>query len=97
MTIALKAARIFDGRSDRIEAGGVVLIEGEEIAACGPDLRVPDKHLNGRQLIVLRFRPRAEMRDASVVGFMPSSSAAPRGPETLPFVCFRAAAMASRS
>src|ERR1700692_678429 len=41
MTIALKAARIFDGKSDRIETGGVILIEGEEIAACGPDLRVP--------------------------------------------------------
>jgi len=41
MTIALKAARIFDGKSDRIEAGGIVLIEGEEIAASGPDLRIP--------------------------------------------------------
>jgi imidazolonepropionase-like amidohydrolase len=41
MTIALKAARIFDGKSDRIEKGGVVLIEGEEIAAYGPDLRIP--------------------------------------------------------
>jgi len=41
VTIALKAARIFDGRSDRIETGGVVLIEGEEIVACGPDPRVP--------------------------------------------------------
>src|SRR5579863_689782 len=41
MTIALKAARIFDGRSDRVETGGVVLIEGEEITASGPDLRVP--------------------------------------------------------
>lgn len=41
MTIALNAARIFDGKSDRIETGGVVLIEGEEIAASGPDLRIP--------------------------------------------------------
>jgi len=41
MTIALKAARIFDGKSDRIETGGVVLVEDEEIAACGPDLRIP--------------------------------------------------------
>jgi imidazolonepropionase-like amidohydrolase len=41
MTIALKAARIFDGNSDRIETGGVVLIEREEIAASGPDLRIP--------------------------------------------------------
>jgi imidazolonepropionase-like amidohydrolase len=41
MTIALKAARIFDGKSDRIERSGTVLIEGESIAACGPDLRVP--------------------------------------------------------
>ena len=42
MTIALKAARIFDGKSDRIETGGVVLIEGEQIVACGPDLRIGD-------------------------------------------------------
>ncbi len=41
MTIALKAARIFDGKSDRIETGGTVLVEGESIAACGPNLRVP--------------------------------------------------------
>jgi imidazolonepropionase-like amidohydrolase len=41
MTIALKAARIFDGRSDRVQAGGVVLIEGEAITACRPDLRIP--------------------------------------------------------
>src|SRR3984957_14036014 len=41
MTIALKAARIFDGKSARIESGGVILIEGEEIAACGPDLQIP--------------------------------------------------------
>jgi len=41
MTIALKAARIFDGKSDRIDTGGLVLIEGEEIAACGPDLQIP--------------------------------------------------------
>jgi imidazolonepropionase-like amidohydrolase len=41
MTLALKAARIFDGKSDRIDASGVVLIEGEEIVASGPDLRIP--------------------------------------------------------
>ena len=41
MTIALKATRIFDGRSDRIEDCGVVLIEGEYIAASGSGLRVP--------------------------------------------------------
>jgi len=41
MTIALKAARIFDGKSDRIEIGGVVLIEGEAIVACGPEVRIP--------------------------------------------------------
>jgi len=41
MTIALKAARLFDGKSERLAAAGVVLIEGEEIAACGPGLRIP--------------------------------------------------------
>ena len=33
------------------------------------------------------------MREASVVGFMPSNSAAPPGPKILPPVCFSAAAM----
>jgi imidazolonepropionase-like amidohydrolase len=41
MTIALKAARIFDGKSDRIETAGVVVVEGEAIAASGPGLRIP--------------------------------------------------------
>jgi uncharacterized protein DUF417 len=31
-----------------------------------------------------------EMRDAKVVGFMPSNSAAPPGPKSLPFGCFNA-------
>jgi hypothetical protein len=33
----------------------------------------------------LDFRPSALIRDVKVVGFMPSNSAAPRGPEILPF------------
>jgi hypothetical protein len=37
------------------------------------------------------------IREASVVGFMPSNSAAPPGPKILPPVCFNAAAMLSRS
>ena len=37
------------------------------------------------------------MREASVVGFMPSNSAAPPGPKILPPVCFSAVAMPSRS
>ena len=41
--------------------------------------------------------PKEEMRDAKVEGFMPSSSAAPLGPETFPLVCFKAFIMASRS
>src|SRR5579862_7366654 len=41
MTIALIAARIFDGKSARIEAGGAVLIEGGLITASGPGLRIP--------------------------------------------------------
>ena len=41
--------------------------------------------------------PMEEMRDAKVDGFMPSNSAAPRGPETLPLVCFRAFIIVSRS
>ncbi len=37
------------------------------------------------------------MRDARVDGSMPSSFAAPPGPETSPLVCFKALTMASRS
>jgi len=37
------------------------------------------------------------MREKSVVGGMPSSAAAPSGPETLPFDCASAQVMASRS
>ena len=37
------------------------------------------------------------MREANVVGFMPSNSAVPPGPETFPLVCFKAFIMGSRS
>jgi hypothetical protein len=37
--------------------------------------------------------PRDLIRDASVVGVMPSSSAAPPAPDTFPFVCVSAARM----
>ena len=40
-----------------------------------------------------RFNPRAVMREASVVGFMPNSSAAPCRPKTFPPVCSNAAAI----
>ena len=36
------------------------------------------------------------MREASVVGFMPRSAAAPSRPKTLPWVCASAAVMLSR-
>ncbi len=41
MTIALTAARIFDGKSDRIEEGGILLVEGERIVATGANLQIP--------------------------------------------------------
>ena len=41
--------------------------------------------------------PSTLMRDASVVGFIPSSTAAPRGPKMRPDVCVNALAMVSRS
>ena len=44
-----------------------------------------------------RLSPRAVMREARVVGFMPSNSAAWPGPKTLPPVCLSAVAMLSRS
>jgi imidazolonepropionase-like amidohydrolase len=38
---ALKAARLFDGKSDTLARGGVVLVEGSKIVAAGADLRIP--------------------------------------------------------
>ena len=45
----------------------------------------------------LRWSPRAAIREASVVGFMPSNSAAPFRPKILPPLRCRAAPMLSRS
>jgi imidazolonepropionase-like amidohydrolase len=39
--IALKAARLFDGKSDGLERHGVVLIGGPKILAAGTDLSIP--------------------------------------------------------
>jgi imidazolonepropionase-like amidohydrolase len=39
--IALKAARIFDGRSDRAVANGVVIVEGSRIREVGANLPIP--------------------------------------------------------
>ena len=44
-----------------------------------------------------RRMPSAWMREASVVGFMPSSCAAPRSPETRPPLARRAVSMLARS
>ena len=43
------------------------------------------------------YTPKAFMRDASVVGLMPSNSAAPSSPDTLPLVSCKAARMLDRS
>jgi imidazolonepropionase-like amidohydrolase len=39
--IALKAARLFDGKSDELLKDGVVLVEGKAIVAVGRDLSIP--------------------------------------------------------
>lgn len=39
--VALKAARMFDGRSDRTVANAVVIIEGTRIREAGPGLAIP--------------------------------------------------------
>jgi imidazolonepropionase-like amidohydrolase len=39
--VALKAARIFDGRSDRVTENGVVLIEGTKIRDVGAGIAIP--------------------------------------------------------
>ena len=40
--IVLKAARLFDGTSDGLIEPGLVVVEGEEIVAVGPDAEIPD-------------------------------------------------------
>ena len=40
--IVIKAARLFDGRSGGLLTGVKVIVEGERIAAVGPDGAVPD-------------------------------------------------------
>jgi imidazolonepropionase-like amidohydrolase len=40
--IVLKAARLFDGRSERLMTPGAVVIRGTVIEAVGPDARVPE-------------------------------------------------------
>jgi imidazolonepropionase-like amidohydrolase len=40
-TIALKAARLFDGTSDSVVANGVVIVQGEKIVAAGANVAIP--------------------------------------------------------
>jgi imidazolonepropionase-like amidohydrolase len=39
--IALKAARLFDGKSDQFVSDGVVLVDGQKIIAAGPRVPIP--------------------------------------------------------
>lgn len=39
--VAIRAARLFDGKSDSLIAGGVVLVDGAKIAAAGSNLAIP--------------------------------------------------------
>ncbi len=39
--VALKAARLFDGRSDTVVSNGVVVVQGDAIIAVGSGLAVP--------------------------------------------------------
>ena len=39
--IAVKAARLFDGKSDALQTNGVVLVQGPKILAVGTDLAIP--------------------------------------------------------
>jgi imidazolonepropionase-like amidohydrolase len=47
--IVVKAARLFDGRSDSLVPNGMVIVQGKTIKAAGADLAVPD----GAQVIEL--------------------------------------------
>ncbi|HEY3601644.1 MAG TPA: amidohydrolase family protein [Chthoniobacterales bacterium] len=42
-TIALKAARLFDGKSKTLLPGGVVIIDGNTITAAGSNLEIPEE------------------------------------------------------
>jgi imidazolonepropionase-like amidohydrolase len=42
-TIALKAARLFDGKSKSLLSGGVVIIDGNTITAAGSNLQIPEE------------------------------------------------------
>jgi imidazolonepropionase-like amidohydrolase len=39
--VAVKAARLFDGKADALQANGVVLVQGPKILAVGTDLSIP--------------------------------------------------------
>jgi imidazolonepropionase-like amidohydrolase len=39
--VAVKAARLFDGKADALQANGVVLVQGTKILAVGTDLAIP--------------------------------------------------------
>src|SRR5689334_8801165 len=39
--IAVKAARLFDGKADALQPHGVVLVQGPKIVAVGTDLSIP--------------------------------------------------------
>jgi imidazolonepropionase-like amidohydrolase len=39
--VAVKAARLFDGKTDALQANGVVLVQGPKILAVGTDLAIP--------------------------------------------------------
>src|SRR5262249_36798701 len=39
--LAVKAARLFDGKSDALQPHGVVLVQGRQILAAGTDLAIP--------------------------------------------------------
>jgi imidazolonepropionase-like amidohydrolase len=40
--IALKAARLFDGKSDGLVPGGVVVVAGSKIVAAGANAPIPE-------------------------------------------------------
>ena len=40
-TVVLKAARLFDGKSDRLESPGLVVVSGDRIEAVGPKSAIP--------------------------------------------------------
>ena len=40
--LVLKAARLYDGKADRMQSPGLLVVQGKRILAVGPEAKVPE-------------------------------------------------------